>query len=304
MLRKLVKNSLSHLSTNNYVTLNTIEIDRANILHNANLISSKHPGFNLFCVLKANAYGHGLHEVTTILNDSDCDFIAVDGYFEAAQIRYISKHRILVMGYIKPDNYHLIDTKRCSFVIQDAEDLKELAKLKGPINVHVELNTGMNRLGLNSKEELDVYLNALARYPNLKLEGVMTHLADADNENNDDYTKQQAELFDEYVEQVLAAGFKPPYIHIAQTAGSVKVKSKYANSIRLGIGLYGINPLDAKDPSYKNLAKLKPALELKSTIIKTLDLKKGDRVSYNGIYTAPENMKIGILPLGYYEGIA
>jgi alanine racemase len=253
-------------------------------------------------VLKANAYGHGLEEMADILNAVNCGFLAVDGYFEAAKIRFNSKHRILVMGYIKSENVPLLDTKRCSFVVQDKAGLEAFGRLRRPVRIHMELNTGMNRLGLQP-EEVDEYLATLKRFPNLELEGVMSHLADADNEANDIFTKAQIAAFDKQVERILSQGFKPKFIHIAQTAGSAKSQSAYANGLRLGIGLYGINPLSPKDLHYKDLSGLKPILELKSTIIKVIDLKPGDKVSYNGIFTAKEPTRIGVLPLGYYEGV-
>jgi alanine racemase len=206
------------------------------------------------------------------------------------------------MGYIKPENTALLDTVKCSFVVQDIAGLKAFGELHKPVRIHLELNTGMNRLGL-STTELPGYLQTIKKYPNLMLEGVMTHLADADNELDDTFTKQQVKKFDYAVDSIKKSGFTPRYIHIAQTAGSTKVKSNYANAIRLGIGLYGLNPLNKTDNRYKDLQSLKPVLELKSTIIKIIELKKGDKVSYNGIYTAPRDMKISVLPLGYYEGV-
>ena len=302
MLRKLVKSSLNYITSNNYLTLNYIELHSSKVLENVDYIKSINPGFSIMTVLKANAYGHGLLEVAKILNKSDVSFIAVDGYFEAAKVRDISNHKILVMGYVKPENVKLIDIKKCSFVIQDIDGLKAISKINKKVSIHIELNTGMNRLGLN-RDELEEYLDYLDNNPKIELGGIMSHLADADNGNSDLFTQNQVELFDSLVEKIMKRGFKPKYIHLAQTAGSTKVKSRYANTIRLGIGLYGINPLSYKDPSYKKLNKLQPILDFKSTIIKSVNLNKGDKVSYNGIFTANKSMRIGILPVGYYEGI-
>lgn len=285
-----------------YQTLNRIELDKNRVLHNIRVIKRQHQGFGVMPVVKANAYGHGLLEVVSILNDADCGFLVVDSYYEAAQIRRLSKHPILVLGYIRPENAGLLDTKRCSFVIQDIAGLQAFGRLRKPVRVHMELNTGMNRLGL-SRAEIEPYLQTLKKFPKLELEGVMTHLADADNETNDDFTQEQVKLFDQMVEEIRNAGFSPTYIHIAQTAGSTKVHSQYANAIRLGIGLYGINPLSPTDKHSKALTELLPVMELKSTIIKIIDLEPGDRVSYNGIFTAAHNMRIGVLPVGYYEGV-
>jgi len=201
-----------------------------------------------------------------------------------------------------PENVPVLDTRRCSFVVQDLDVLAAFGTLHRPVKIHLEINTGMNRLGI-APGEVAVYLAALQKYPLLELEGVMTHLADADNELDDTYTHQQVRVFDDCVRDIQQAGFNPAYVHIAQTAGSTKAHSDYANALRLGIGLYGINPLHSSDARHDALEGLKPVLALTSTIVKVIDLKKGDKVSYNGTFTALRAMRIGVLPLGYYEGV-
>lgn len=302
MIRKTAKTVLRHFSRNNYLTLNRIELDRGRVLANVAYMRKICPNQEVIPVLKANAYGHGLAEMAKILNDTDCAFVATDGYFEASLIRDITRHRILVMGYIKPENAHLLDTRRCSFVVQDAAGMHALGALNKTVRIHLEVNTGMFRQGLQPCE-IDEYLETIKKYPKIQLEGVMTHLADADNEATQAFTAEQSRLFDEAISRILRKGFKPEYFHIAQTAGSAKAESRYANSIRLGIGIYGINPLSSKDEHFDDLAGLQPVLQLKSTIVKTYDLKKGDKVSYNGIFTATGDMRVGTLPLGYYEGV-
>jgi alanine racemase len=302
MLRRQLKKLIIHGSNRKYETLNTVTLDEKRALSNLAYIQKQHPDFGIIPVLKANAYGHGEAEMAHILNGANCAFLAVDGYFEATKIRHITRHKILVLGYIKPENARLLDTHKCSFVVQDIAGLEALAALNKTVRIHLEINTGMNRLGL-SENELEPYLDTLKKYPKLKLEGVMTHLADADNASSDAFTDNQVKVFDAAVQKIKDTGFNPEYIHIAQTAGSTKARSTLANSLRLGIGLYGLSPLDPSDAHFKELRGLQPVLELTSTIIKIIDLKKGDRVSYNGIFTAPHAMKIGILPLGYYEGV-
>ncbi len=302
MIKKYIKRTIRALSPNNYKTLNFVEISKSRILHNLAMLQKHHPNFSIFPVLKSNAYGHGLAQISQILNSANCDILAVDGYFEALRIKDITNHKILVMGYINPENTKLLDTKKCSFVVQDIQSLNALGKLNRPVNIHFEINTGMNRLGFQPSETRE-YLQALKKYPKINLEGVMTHLADTNNETDDSYTENQVELFDNQVKIILDKGFKPKYIHIAQTAGSTKAHSEYANSLRIGIGMYGINPLSPNDKHFKDLDELLPALELKSTIIKTINLKTGDRVSYNGTFKAPKPMRMGVLALGYYEGV-
>jgi alanine racemase len=302
MLRKFVKRALKQIQNTDYQPLNRIEVSQRRILHNVNLIQEQHPDCGVMPVLKGNAYGHGLELIAEILNRTKGEYVAVDGYFEAAKIKYITTKRILVMGYILPGNVELLDSKRCSFVVQDIAGLRAFAGLRRPVRIHLELNTGMNRLGLQPKE-LASYLEELKKHPQLQLEGVMSHLADADNEMDDSFTDRQVAVFDAQVEKILTAGFRPKLIHIAQTAGGAKARSKYANTLRIGIGMYGISPLLVTDEYQQLFANLQPALELKSTIIKVLDLQKGDTVSYNCTYVAPKSMRIGVLPLGFYEGV-
>ncbi len=302
MLRLTAKRLTHKLINKQYEPLNFVELHEKHLLHNVDLLRQLNSGLGIIPVLKANAYGHGLVEIAEMLNKAHCPFVAVDGYFEASKILGVTKHPILVMGYIRPANIRLLNAKRCSFVVQDTQGLEAFGKLSRPVKIHIELNTGMNRLGLRLSE-LDDYLKTLKKYPSLKLEGVMSHLADADNAEDSQFTNAQVTLFDQMVERIYESGYRPSVIHLAQTAGSTKARSHYANTMRLGIGLYGINPLASQDTHFHDLDKLLPVMEIKSTIIKVIDLKKGDRVSYNGIFTAPGPMRIGVLPFGYYEGL-
>ena len=130
----------------------------------------------------------------------------------------------------------------------------------------------------------------------------MSHLADSDGENsrNIEYAVGR---FDTCIDLVRAAGANPSIVHIAQSAGSIRAHSRYANTVRLGIGLYGINPLPVNHKMYEQLSGLKPALRFTSTITHVIELQKGDKVSYGYTFTAPRNMRIGIVPVGYYEGV-
>lgn len=284
-----------------YRVLNQIELSRSALLHNYDLVGEQHPDLAVMPVLKANAYGHGLLEVAQILQARDFPYLIVDGYFEALKLRRQTKRPILVMGYIDPHNYSQLRTNGLSFVVHDRPTIEALGRLRRSVTVHLEINTGMNRHGI-APDELGDYLALLKNYSHIKLEGVMSHLADADGER-ETYTAHQVALFDRCVEQILAAGFDPRWIHLAQTAGSQRQPSRYANALRLGIGLYGINPFDPKTPEYPGLADLKPVLTLTSTITKVIELAKGQKVSYNGIFTAAKDTTIGVLPLGYYEGL-
>ncbi|HTE57854.1 MAG TPA: alanine racemase [Verrucomicrobiae bacterium] len=284
-----------------YEVYNRIEISKSALTHNAEFFG-QHSGLQIIPVLKGNAYGHGIQQVATALKGEWFAYIAVDGYFEALKVRaHNPRQPILVMGMIKPQNFPKLKFRQLAFVVQDEDTLHALGKLGKRVKIHLELNTGMNRYGV-MPHELQKYIDLIQQYPKIQLEGIMAHLADPDGD--DSQTIHAAvKLFDTSVEKILAAGLKPTLFHTAQTAGGPRAQSAYANAMRLGIGLYGINPFPPKHALHDTV-RLRPALRLVSTISKVQQLEKGDKVSYNYTFTAPKAMRIGILPLGYHEGVS
>lgn len=284
-----------------YATHNRIEVSRSALLHNLDLFR-RTSGLSVIPVLKGNAYGHGTALVARALRGRKLPYVAVDGYFEALRIREVSHQPVLVMGAILPENFRRMKYDNFAFVVQDRASIDALGKTGKLIKVHLECDTGMNRYGAKPSE-ITALVKRVLSYKNLTLEGVMSHLADSDG--SDPATVDVAvERFDACVDAVLAAGARPTLFHVAQSAGSVRAKSRYANAIRVGIGLYGINPFHRSHPGHKKLQDLQPALRLVSTITRVIKLKKGDKVSYNYTFTAPRDMTIGVLPLGYYEGVS
>jgi len=298
-LRHTINQHLQSLEKK-FQTLNRLEISRSAILHNFDLFEQLSPG-TIIPVLKSNAYGHGLQTIADILRDRTFPYIAVDGYFEALEIREVTNQPLLVMGYILPANFAQIDCSAFTFVVHDLPTLEALGTTKHPVKIHLELETGMNRMGVKSAD-LAHFLEELRSYPTITLEGVMTHLADADNPDPA-FTTQQTQVFDAGVDTVLAAGFQPTLFHIAQSAGSTKVTSRHANALRVGISLYGVSPLTHDDPEETKLADLQPALTAISTITKVQNLAPGEHISYGLTHTASRPMRIGIIPFGYYEGL-
>lgn len=280
---------------------NRIEISKHALRDNAEFFCSK-SGMQIIPVLKSNAYGHGLELVAKALHGLDFPFLAVDGYFEAQRLRKVTKAPILVMGMIKPENISRIKIKNTIFVVHDKATISGFGALNRAVKLHLEINTGMNRYGIDPKE-LDIYLSLLRRYPKLELDGVMTHLADPDG-RTDGNIKEAIEIFDKTVNHIYKSGFEPRFIHAGQSASSMRIKSKYTNSTRIGLSLYGINPFAPGHDLYEEYKTgLKPALKFISTITKINNLKAGERIGYNYTFTAKKPMQVGVLPLGYYEGV-
>jgi len=292
-------NSLFQKFEKKYATHNLIEVSKSALLANLEIFK-KISDASVIPVLKSNAYGHGIRLTAEALKDQDIPYIAVDGYFEALRIREVSSQPILIMGAIMPENYKKIKYEKFAFVVDNKTSINALGKTGKRVKVHLECNTGMNRYGAKP-DELPELVGLILQYNNLELEGIMSHLADSDG--SDEQTVADAvKMYDKCVEKVLSMGAKPTLFHVAQTAGVLKAKSKYANAFRLGIGLYGINPFPANHKLHSSLSGLRPALRLTSTLTKVINLKKGDSVSYNYTFKAPKDMTIGIFPLGYYEG--
>jgi len=274
-------------------TLNRVEVISENILHNFDYFQKENTQAKIFPVLKSNAYGHGLKQVIKILESRGVEYYVVDSYYEALQIKETSNKKVLMIGYTKPENYKYFKWKNLSVTVFDLKSLKMLGELGKLINVHLFVNTGMNREGI-AIGDLPLYLAELKKYSALNMEGICTHLADADGQT-DEFTKKQVIEFKKALQMVKEAGFNPKYKHISATGGTYKINDLEFNAIRLGIGLYGYNPVKLFDQS------LKPAIRVVSTIVSTQKLKPGDKVSYNCTYKAEKEMKIGIIPVGYYE---
>jgi alanine racemase len=234
-------------------------------------------------VLKSNAYGHGILQIAKILDEREFGYFVVDSYYEALKIWQVSNKNVLLIGSMDPLNLKNLNFDRLTITIQDLASLKELIRLKKEVRIHLKVNTGMNRQGFDIKD-LDEVVKLIKNNKNIEVEGVLSHLADADNDN-DEWTNKQIKVFEKVIELLENLGLKPKYYHLAATAGMVKVKNKKINAARVGLGLYD------------------GALRLKSKIIKIREIKKGDRVSYNGIFKADKKMRIGTIPVGYYEGL-
>jgi alanine racemase len=296
-----------------YRSLNSIFISKEAILNNLKLYRDLRPDLSICPVLKGNAYGHGLKQVGQIIStmEEPPPFIIVDSLYEAYELKKAKvKTPVLILGYNHESNlkgrklpYH--------FVLSNMELAEFFSKEQTP--VHLEIDTGMNRMGFNL-EELEIELPKLKEM-NLNIVGVFTHFADADNPEtstnsklktdklNNNFTQLQEENFKKALQMIQEAGFSPKWIHAGNSAGSLKSKIPELNMARLGLGLYGIPPLKKEDSHAKKLLPLSPALELKSTLIQIRKLKKGDKVGYGCSFEASKNMTIGVIPLGYYEGL-
>ncbi len=283
-----------------YVSLNTIEIDRKNLLFNFDFFK-KETGLEVWPVLKSNAYGHGIKQVTEILEGRDFGYLVVDGYHEVLEIRKVTKRPVLMIGPMRLENFSAIKWKNLAVMVGNEETIKGLGKLNKKVKLHLKVNTGMNRQGVDI-DEVKKIIKLIKKYPKLELEGVFSHLAEAD-EVSSKKTNFQLKQFEKAIDIIESSGLKPKFCHLAASAGALKIKSSKVNAIRLGIGLYGINVLEKQDRCFKKMQNLRQVLNFKSCFTTLRRIKKGEKVSYGGTWQAKRDTNIGVIPVGYNEGL-
>jgi len=290
-------------SPNSYKTLNLLEIKRQSLMDNYSFFQKLNPKAKICPVLKGNAYGHGL-KLTGKFVDQEIkpEFICVDSLYEAYELEKIGvETKILIMGYTFPENFRF---RKINFHLPlfDLKTLRILNKTQPGINVHLKIDTGMNRLGIKEKE-VEKFIRSLKKFNKVKVVGIYSHLADADNED-ESFTKTQAVKFKETIKFFENSGFVFKWKHLYATAGAFGFHDEEFNLIRLGLGFYGISPFSKGTRQNQLLQKnLKPVLKLVTHICQIKQIEKGDTVSYGRTFKAKEKMKIAVLPLGYYDGL-
>ncbi len=275
-----------------YRVLNLIEISKNNLLSNYRYLSLIDKKVRVALVLKSNAYGHGINIVAKILDPVNAPYFCVDSLYEAYELLKLGiKTPILIMGYTDPGNLK-VKQLPFSYALFDLETTQVLNKYQPGCKVHIFVDTGMNREGVKL-EDLPELLKALKQFKNLTIDGLMSHFASSDDKK-DPLNKMQIKNFKKALEIIRKSGFNPKWIHLQNSDGlALHLKGVNVNLARTGIALYGI--------SKKH--KLKPVLSLKSKIIQIKKINTQDRVGYNGIFRAEKQMTLGILPIGYYDGV-
>ena len=165
------------------VPMNVLHINKKALLDNFVYLKSLKPQARIFPVMKSNAYGHGLDQFLQVYKKIDVPYIVVDSFPEYSVVVRHSKHNVLVLGETYTKNYKEFDLKRTAFAVYNVETIHGLAKLKKNLNVHLFFNTGMNREGIQLHMLMNV-LEALKRYPQIGVEGVMSHFHSADSKES------------------------------------------------------------------------------------------------------------------------
>lgn len=249
----------------------------------------------MMAIIKANAYGHGYQEVANILKDNPhISMFGVATLKEAIDLRKLGiQQDILVLGAIPLEDLDMVieyDISLALFSIAYMQEIKKLFHHKKPVKVHIKIDTGMNRIGLKSKEEYQDILEACS--PDIfQLDGVFTHFATADDENQNDAYEAQLKKFYDIIE-----GHQYKYIHCQNSASMMYHEEPKSHLARIGIAMYGI------DPAGNESQQLKQVMSLYTKVAMIKKIQKGERVGYGLTYTALEDEYIATLPIGYADG--
>jgi alanine racemase len=258
-------------------------------------------GKPVMAVIKANGYGHGLVEIARTAFQAGAAICGVARVEEAIRIRNKGIHgKILVMGVAMAESIPFALAEDILFTVSDLATAKEYSKAAvhkhGIIHIHVKVDTGMNRLGVPVENGLE-FLQSLHAMPGLKVDGLFTHFARAD-EFAAGTTEQQLERFNNFLKLVKNTGLIPPMIHSANSAASLFFPEARFDMVRPGIALFGINPSDeAVLP-----VGFKPVLEWKSRLVSIKDVPAGSGISYGHRYFTRKQERIGVIAVGYADG--
>lgn len=274
------------------------EIDLDAIAYNVKQIKKLHPTKEIFAVVKANGYGHGDAEVSKVAIEAGVSCLAVSGLDEALRLRQSGiEVPILVLGMTRLKDVSLAAENNISLTAHDEVWINHLVSLplEKKIKVHLKIDSGMHRLGLMDANQIQTNFNLLKTAPMVEVEGIFTHMATADCDK--EYLDYQIQNFKHLISNLDLSGVK--YVHLENTATLLQKEFDFDHAIRLGIGLYGVNP----DAEFIPIDfALKPALKLLSNLVQVKQIKKGDKVGYGSTYEAKNDEWIGIVPIGYADG--
>jgi alanine racemase len=255
-------------------------------------------------VVKSNAYGHGLKEIWQVLAPLSPAWLCVNYLDEARQLRDFGfKGRILVCGPFMPDQVETAAQLDADVFVGTGEALEAALKAKRPVRIHIEFDTGMSRQGFSPASAAEIAARVASR-PEI-VAGVCTHFANVEDVLEHNYAAIQLQKFEQARLAFIGRGLKPLF-HAASSASTLILPESVMDLHRVGISLYGQWPSQATRLSFLNEAGdvggLSPVLEWHAPVTSVIDIDAGQYVGYGCTFRASRKMRIGVIPVGYFEG--
>ncbi|MCL2254630.1 MAG: alanine racemase [Lachnospiraceae bacterium] len=285
-----------------------IQVDLNKIKTNIENLHKLHPSeTKVIAVIKADGYGHGAGAIGNALSETDAvyGFAVVTGD-EASALRGqgITKP-ILVIGHVFPSNYEQMINEQITLSPFNENHFNRLQECAGKLNktasIHLEIDTGMNRLGIRPDENGFLLIKKVLALPNIRIEGIYTHFARAD-EAQKEFTLNQLNKFRDFIKRLKnELNLDIPLKHASNSAGILGFHDQIFNLCRPGIAIYGIYPSE-EAKGFTDGINLHQAMSLISQIIMLKDCETGEAVSYGGTYITSRKTKVATIPLGYGDG--
>jgi Alr-MurF fusion protein len=250
-------------------------------------------------MVKAFAYGSGSNEIANILQYHQADYLGVAYADEGIDLRKNNISLPIMVMNPSAESFEQCIQFHLEPEIYSHRILYALVQyLHGkPCKIHIKIDTGMHRLGFEP-DDLDELILVLKQHKNLTVASIFSHLAGADDPDHDAFSREQAERFRNAADLISAElGYRPLY-HILNSPGILRLREYQFDMVRLGIGLYGIDPTGANSNS------LKPVATLKTVISQIKKIKEGESIGYGRKGHATKDMVIATIALGYADGFS
>lgn len=279
-----------------------VEIDLGAIGENVSRLKALTRPAALMAVLKADAYGHGAIRAARTALLHGADYLATACLGEAIALRRQGiLAPILILGFTPPWQARDIVRHDLTATIYTLEPVRHLARAvqtlgRGPARVQIKVDTGMGRLGL-LPSDVPAFVAAVRSIPEVEIEGIFTHFASADAADPTP-THQQIARFDAVLDEVCQDGWRPRYVHAANSAAIFRFPEARYSMVRAGIALYGLNPSD----TVRCPKGFRPALTFKTLVAQVKSLPAGSPISYGGTFLTARPSRIAVLPVGYGDG--
>lgn len=282
------------------------------IEHNLLAMKNNIPdGTKIMAVIKTDAYGHGAIEIGRFLEGKEYIWgYAVATAEEAFELRDEGlKKPILILGYTFPYAYERMireDIRPAVFRMDMAKELSDCAKklmeegaIDGPAPIHIAVDTGMSRIGITPDEEGVSFAKEIRLLEGIRIEGVFTHFARADEKDLTN-VREREEVFKDFLKAFEEeTGYRIPIKHCANSASIIAVPESSMDMVRAGVTMYGMWPSDEVP---RDIISLEPAMRLVSRIVMIKEVPAGTPVSYGGTYVTDKTTKIATIPVGYGDG--
>ena len=291
-----------------------LEINKSNLEKNLKIVRSINK--NLICVIKDNAYGLGIENILPILLENKCDYFAVSYIEEAVKIQKLlenlklknqnGKIKVMALNYVKPENVGDAIRNNIELTVFNFSQLLDYLKILDEffenmtLKIHIKVNSGMNRLGFDKNEILEL-VKIVKKYNlnnksknRLEIISIFSHISDAENQAE---TEKQVEKYEKILKIFSQNNVRYKYSHLQASPLLFKYGKKYNYDFaRIGMALYGMEPLSTD-------VGLLDVITVKSKIINIRNVKKNDKVSYGSKGIVKHDSKIGIVAIGYAHGL-